>query len=118
MHNFKTRRAIRRLSRLWISTALSTNLKLRLFINSLVLSILSYNATTWTMDSCQGSQNRLLRDAINIRWSPGVHQQTNATIYDANHLQPFATILRRRRLLLLSKLRNCSSTCHGRPLQR
>ena len=45
-----------------------------------------------------GGYNRLLRYALNIRWSPGVRQPTNAAIYEAHHLQPITTILRRRRL--------------------
>ena len=46
-----------------------------------------------------GGYNRLLRYALNIRWSPGVRQVTNAAIHIDNHLQPpIASILRRRRL--------------------
>ena len=107
MNDFKTRRAaawsaIRRLNRIWTSTALSTYIKLRLF-NSLVVSILLYNAVTWTMNktltkALTGGYNRLLRYALNIRWSPGVRQVTNAAIHTEHHLQPIATILRRRRL--------------------
>ena len=108
MHDFKTRRAavwsaIRRLNRIWTSTALFTYIKLRLF-NSLVVSILLYNAVTWTMNktltkALTGGYNRLLRYALNIRWSPGVRRQiSNAAIHTDNHLKPIATILRRRRL--------------------
>ena len=88
-------------------------------ISSLDSSSGSHPASSfwYTVQACQAVQglgpwnlakaltsgsNRLLRDVIKIRWSTGVHQQTNAT---TNHLQPFATILRRRRrLILLSKL--------------
>ena len=47
-----------------------------------------------------GGYNRLLSYALlNIRWSPGARQPTNAVIYAANHLQPIiATVLRHRRL--------------------
>ena len=45
-----------------------------------------------------GGYNKLLRYALNIRWSLGVHQPTNASLYATHHLQPIATILRRRRL--------------------
>ena len=45
-----------------------------------------------------GGYNRLLRYALNIRWSSGVRQITNAAIYTDNHLKPIETILRQRRL--------------------
>ena len=34
--------------------------------------------------------NRLLRYALNIRWARGVHQPTNAKIFEANNLQTIA----------------------------
>eukprot|EP01035_Chromulina_nebulosa_P062217 gene62217-85088_t len=57
--------AIRRLNRIWTSTALSTYIKLRLF-NSLVVSILLYTAVTWNMNktlakALTSGYNRLLR---------------------------------------------------------
>jgi hypothetical protein len=75
MNDFKLRRAavwsaIKRLNGIWKSTAISNHLKIRLF-NCLVVSILLYNATTWTMNktltnALTGGYNRLLRHALNI----------------------------------------------------
>jgi hypothetical protein len=107
INDFKIRRAaawsaIKRLNRIWKSNNISIPLKIRLF-NCLVVSILLYNAVTWTMNktltkALSSGYNRLLRYALNIRWSRGVHQPTNAEIFEANNLQPITNILRRRRL--------------------
>ena len=51
--------------------------------------------------------NRLLRYALNIRWARGVHQPTNAEIFESNNLQPIATSLRRRRLTFASADHGC-----------
>ena len=120
LHDFKARQAaawtaIRRLNR--ISTALSTQLKLRLF-DSLVVSILLYIATTWTMNK---TLSKALTSGITVfsatpSTSPGMRQPTNEAIYMANHLQPITTILRLGLCRpLLSKLQICPSTGHGRP---
>ena len=45
--------------------------------------------------------NRLLPYALNIRWTRGVHQPTNAEIFEANNLQPITTTLHRRRLIFV-----------------
>ena len=60
--------------------------------------MLPYNAVTWTMNktltkALSSGYNRLLRYALNIRWTRGVHQPTNAEIFEANNLQPIATTL-------------------------
>ncbi len=82
MNDFKLRRnaawsAIKRLNGIWKSTAISNHLKIRLF-NCLVVSILLYNATTWTMNktltkALTSGYSRLLRYALNIHWTLGVH---------------------------------------------
>jgi hypothetical protein len=84
---------------------ISFPLIIRFFFNCLVVSILLYNATTWTIKktltrtkALNSGYNRLLRYALNIHWTLGVHQPTKAEIFAANNLQPIATILRRRRL--------------------
>ena len=64
------------------------------------LKILLYNATTWTMNktlikALTGGCNRLLRYALNIHWTLGVHQATNASVYASPTI---ASVLRRRRL--------------------
>ena len=54
---------------------------------------------TLTKALSSSGYNRLLRYALNIRWARGVHQPTNAEIFEANNLQPIiATTLGRRRL--------------------
>ena len=118
MNDFKLRRAaawlaIKRLNGIWKkSTAKSNHLKIRLF-NCLVVSILLYNATTWTMNktltnALTDGYNRLLRYALNIHWTLGVvHQPTNASVFAANHLQPIASILRRRRLTFAGHCYRC-----------
>jgi hypothetical protein len=80
MNDFKLRRkaawsAIKRLNGIWKSTAISNLLKIRLF-NCLVVSILLYYATTWTMNknltkALTSGYNRLLRYALNIHWTLG-----------------------------------------------
>ena len=81
---------------------LSDSLKLRLF-NSLIVSILLYNATTWTvnkalMTSLDGGYNRLLCYALNIRWMVGVRSMTNKAIQEKYNIQPISDVLRHRRL--------------------
>ena len=116
MNDFKIRRAaawsaIKKLNNIWKSTAITNHLKIRLF-NCLVVSILLYNATTWTMNktltkALTGGYNRLLRYALNIHWSLGVHMVTNASVYAENHLQPIASVLRRRRLTFAGHCYRC-----------
>ena len=116
INDFKIRRtaawsAIKRLNRLWKSKNISIPLKIRLF-NCLVVSILLYNAVTWTMNktltkALSSGYNRLLRYALNIRWARGVHQPTNAEIFELNNLQPIATTLRRRRLTFVGHCYRC-----------
>ena len=84
INGFKIRRAaawsaIKRLNRIWKSNNISILLKIRLF-NCLVVSILLYNAVTWITNktltkALSSGYNRLLRYALNIRWTRGVHQQ-------------------------------------------
>ena len=114
--DFKTKRAqawvaAKRLNKLWRSTILSDSLKLRLF-NSLVVSILLYNATTWTvnktlMNSLDGGYNRLLRYALNIRWMVGVRSMTNQAIQEKYNLQPISEVLRHRRLVFAGHCYRC-----------
>ena len=116
MTDFKLRRtaawsAIKRLNGIWKASAISNQLKIRLF-NCLVVSILLYNATTWIMNktlskALTGGYNRLLRYALNIHWTLGVHQPSNAEVYASNHLQPIATVLRRRRLTFVGHCYRC-----------
>ena len=83
MNDFKLRHAaawsaiIRRLIGIWKSIAISNHLKIRLY-NCLVVLILLYNATTWTMNktltkAITSGYNRLLHYALNIHWTLGVH---------------------------------------------
>ena len=51
--------------------------------------------------------NRLLRYALNIRWTRGAHQPTNAEIFEANNLQHITTTLRRRRLTFAGHCYRC-----------
>jgi hypothetical protein len=95
----------------YLFVLISNHLKIRLF-NCLVVSILLYNATTWTMNktltnALTGGYNRLLRYALNIHWTLGVHQPTNASVFATNHLQPIASILRRRRLTFAGHCYRC-----------
>ena len=124
MNDFKLRHAaawsaiIRRLIGIWKSIAISNHLKIRLF-NCLVVLILLYNATTWTMNktltkALTSGYNRLLRYALNIHWTLGVHQRTNAEVYAAYNLQPIASILRRRRLTFAGHCcYRCFESYHG-----
>jgi hypothetical protein len=92
INDFKMRRAAawsaikRLLNRIWKSNNISIPLNIRLFFNCLVVSILLYNAVTWTMNktptkALTSGYNTILRYALNIRWSRGVHQPTNSEIF-------------------------------------
>ena len=90
--------AARKLNRIWKNKILPRDIKLRVF-DALVLSILLYNATTWTMNKtlCKkldGAHCRLLRYALNINWRQ--HIRNDQVLKD---IEPLSNQLKRRRLI-------------------
>jgi hypothetical protein len=64
--------AIIKLFRIWKSTHINREIKIKLF-RATIESILLYNATSWTMTSTlnkllDGAYTKLLRYALNISW--------------------------------------------------
>ena len=65
MNDFKIRRAaawsaVKKLSSIWKLIAISNHLKILRLFNNLVISILLYNATTWTMNKTLATQVTLV----------------------------------------------------------
>ena len=91
-------KAIIKLFRIWKSSNISREVKINLF-RATIESILLYNATTWTMThtlekSLDGAYTKLLRYALNIKWSDKI---TNKELY--GDLSPVSVRLRERRLI-------------------
>ena len=89
-----------RLHKIWYSNTLSRETKLKVF-KTCVEPILLYNATTWTMNKgltkkLDGSYTKLLRYALNIKWSDKI---TNQELY--GDMLPISAYLRERRLKFL-----------------
>ena len=102
-------------TRIWKSNKMSIPLKtIRLFNCLVVVSILLYNATTWTIDTV-ATTGSLLLYALIFHWNLGVNQPNNAAIFAANNLQPITTILRRRRLLTFAG--HCYRSIESTPQQ-
>ena len=88
-------KAIIKLFRIWKSSNISREVKINLF-RATIESILLYNATTWTMThtlekSLDGAYTKLLRYALNIKWSDKI---TNKELY--GDLSPVSVRLRER----------------------
>ena len=106
-NDFKIRKAAawaaaKNLNRLWRSKILDDKIKFNLF-QTLVVSILLYNAVTWTvnitlsklLDSCY---NKLLRYCLNIIWTPDTPNISNHAIYQKFSIKSISTVLLYRRL--------------------
>jgi len=107
VNDFKIRKAAawaaaKNLNRLWRSKILDDKIKFNLF-QTLVVSILLYNAVTWTvnitlsklLDSCY---NKLLRYCLNIIWTPDTPNISNHAIYQKFSIKPISTVVLYRRL--------------------
>jgi hypothetical protein len=92
------------LNLIWRANNLSDKIKVNLF-NALIVSLLLYNATTWTVNKTlsskllDGAYNRLFRYALNIRWDPITEKTiSNAAMYQKFKTQPISLTLLQRRL--------------------
>jgi len=107
VNDFKVRKAaawtaIRGLNRIWRSKLLDDKTKFNLF-QSLIVSILLYNAVTWTVNKTltrylNSAYNKLLRYALDITYTPGTRLMTNEQMYVKHHITPITKVLQLRRL--------------------
>ncbi|KAI8499356.1 hypothetical protein Bbelb_231200 [Branchiostoma belcheri] len=97
--------AMASLDNVWSNRKLSLQTKLRLY-NSLVLSILMYNAETWTLTATHelrvnAFDTRCLRRLLGIRWFDRV---SNATLRDITKQPPLTSKIRLARLRLFGHI--------------
>lgn len=111
--DFLTRRgqawtAVLKLDNVWRSTEFSKKMKF-LFFQSLIESILFYNATTWTISSTlltkiTGSYHKLLRYALNVHQS---QRLTNVEVFEGIDFVPVDVRLRKLRLAFVGHCWRC-----------
>ena len=111
--DFLTRRgqawtAVLKLDNIWRSTEFSKKMKF-LFFQSLIESILFYNATTWTISSTlltkiTGSYHKLLRYALNVHHT---QRLTNEEIFEDIDFMPVDIRLRKLRLTFVGHCWRC-----------
>ena len=120
INDFKARKvaawtAIKRLNRIWRSTVLSDTIKINVF-SALIVSILLYNATTWTVNKTlskllDGAFGKLFRYALNIKWDPDTKKSMSvATLYRKYKIQPISLTLLQRRLSFSGHCFRCSES--------
>jgi hypothetical protein len=100
--------AVSKLDNIWRSTEFSKKMKF-LFFQSLIESILFYNATTWTISSTlltkiTGSYHKLLRYALNVHHT---QRLTNEEIFEGIDFVPVDVRLRKLRLTFVGHCWRC-----------
>ena len=103
--------AIKKLYRVWRSTVIKREVKIRLFLAT-IESILLYNATTWTMTKgleklLDSAYTKLLRYALNVFWRDHVK---NVVLYDK--LPRVSIRLRERRMIFAAHCWRCHQSSY------
>ena len=111
--------AMASLDRVWTSSKISAQTKIRLY-NSLVLSILLYGAETWTLTAAQERRldafdTKCQRRILGIRWHDYV---SNATLRETTSQPQLSSKVRQARLRLFGHIARTEPPLETAALQR